>query len=149
MLDELGLPVTLQYEAARFEERTGIACRLAVPGEALPLRLEAVTAFFRIFQEALTNVARHAKATVVEVELQPEADGCRLEIRDNGRGMARVDLAKVEVARLAGHAGARRLAGGRGFLRAPARRRHGGHGPDSEQAHQCLTAQIMVTWVAA
>jgi PAS domain S-box-containing protein len=92
MLDNLGLPLTLQYEAARFEERTGIACRLVVPGEELPLRPEATTAFFRIFQEALTNVARHAKATAVEAELQPEADGCRLEIRDNGQGMAGIDL---------------------------------------------------------
>jgi PAS domain S-box-containing protein len=91
ILDKLGLPITLQYEAGRFEKRTGIACRLVVPGEALPLRPEAATAFFRIFQEALTNVARHAKATAVEAELQPEADGCRLEIRDNGQGMAGVD----------------------------------------------------------
>jgi PAS domain S-box-containing protein len=92
MLDKLGLPITLQYEATRFKERAGIACRLVVPGEELPLRPEAATAFFRIFQEALTNVARHAKATAVEAELQPEADGCRLEIRDNGQGMAGVDL---------------------------------------------------------
>jgi signal transduction histidine kinase len=96
MLDKLGLPVTLQYEAARFEERTGIACRLVVPGDELPLRLEVATALFRMFQEALTNVARHAKATAVEAELQPEADGCRLEIRDNGQGMAGVDLRNVK-----------------------------------------------------
>ena len=96
ILDKLGLPITLQYEAGRFEKRTGIACRLVVPGEALPLRLEAAIAFFRIFQEALTNVTRHAKATAVEAELQPEADGCRLEIRDNGQGMAGVDLANLK-----------------------------------------------------
>jgi PAS domain S-box-containing protein len=96
MLDKLGLPITLQYEAARFEERTGIACRLVVPGEALPIPPEAATAFFRIFQEALTNVARHAKATEVEAELQPEAEGCRLEIRDNGQGMAGVDLTNLK-----------------------------------------------------
>ncbi len=94
MLDKLGLPITLQNEATRFEERTGIACRLVVPGETLPLRPEAATAFFRIFQEALTNVTRHSKATAVEVELQPEADGCRLEIRDNGQGMAGIDSAR-------------------------------------------------------
>jgi PAS domain S-box-containing protein len=96
MLDKLGLPMTLQYEAGRFEKRTGIACRLVVPCEALPLRLEAATAFFRIFQEALTNVTRHAKATAVEAELQAEADGCRLEIRDNGQGMAGVDLTNLK-----------------------------------------------------
>jgi len=96
MLDKLGLPITLQYEADRFQERTGIACRLAVPGEALPLPPEAATAFFRIFQEALTNVARHAKATAVEAELQPEAEGYRLEIRDNGQGMVGIDPAQLK-----------------------------------------------------
>ena len=96
ILDKLGLPIALQYEATRFQERTGIACRLVVPAETLPLPPEVATAFFRIFQEALTNVARHAKATAVEAELQPEADGCRLEIRDNGQGMAGVDLANLK-----------------------------------------------------
>jgi PAS domain S-box-containing protein len=96
VLDKLGLSMALQYEVDRFQERTDIACRLMVPDEMLPLRLEAATAFFRIFQEALTNVARHAKATAVEAELQPEADGCRLEIRDNGQGMAEVDLTDVK-----------------------------------------------------
>jgi signal transduction histidine kinase len=96
LLDKLGLPTALQYEGARFEERTGIACRLVVPGETLPLPPEVATAFFRIFQEAVTNVARHAQATAVEVELQPQADGCRLEIRDNGKGMAGIDLANVK-----------------------------------------------------
>jgi signal transduction histidine kinase len=67
-----------------------------VPGEALPLPPEAATAFFRIFQEALTNVARHAKATAVEAELQPEAEGYRLEIRDNGQGMVGIDPAQLK-----------------------------------------------------
>jgi signal transduction histidine kinase len=96
ILDKLGLPMALQYEGARFNERTGLACRLVVPGETLPLEPEVATAFFRIFQEAVTNVARHAQATAVEVELQPQADGCRLEIRDNGKGMAGVDQARLE-----------------------------------------------------
>jgi signal transduction histidine kinase len=96
ILDRLGLSMALQYEADRFQERTDIACRLVVPGDSLALPPEAATAFFRIFQEALTNVTRHAKATAVEVELQPEADGCRLEIRDNGRGMAGVDLTNLK-----------------------------------------------------
>ena len=128
ILDKLGLPMALQYEAARFEERTGIACRLVVPGEELPMRLEAATAFFRIFQEALTNVTRHAKATAVEVELQPEADGCRLEIRDNGQGMAGVDLTNLKSLGLLGMQERASLLGGGVIVRAPARRRHGGHG---------------------
>ena len=96
ILDKLGLPIALQYEAAQFQERTGIACRLVAPGETPPMKPEVATAFFRIFQEALTNVARHAQATTVEVELQPQAERCRLEIRDNGKGMAGVDPAHLE-----------------------------------------------------
>jgi PAS domain S-box-containing protein len=96
ILDNLGLPTALQYEAAQFEARTGIACRLVVPGDELTLRPEVATAFFRIFQEALTNVTRHAKATAVEAELQLEADGCRLEVRDNGLGMAGVELTNLK-----------------------------------------------------
>ncbi len=96
ILDNLGLPMALQYEAARFQEHTGIACRLVVPEDSLALPAEAATAFFRIFQEALTNVTRHAKATAVEAELTLEAEGCRLEVRDNGQGMAGVDLANLK-----------------------------------------------------
>ncbi len=93
ILDELGLPMALQYEAGRFEERTGVACRLVAPDDTIRLRPEVATAFFRIFQEALTNVNRHAKATAVEAELRVEVDGCRLDIRDDGKGMSGVDLA--------------------------------------------------------
>jgi signal transduction histidine kinase len=93
ILDEMGLPSALQYEAGRFEERTGIACRLVEPSDTLELRPEIATTFFRIFQEALTNVSRHSGATTVEVELRMEAEDCRLDIRDNGNGMAAVDLA--------------------------------------------------------
>jgi PAS domain S-box-containing protein len=118
ILDNLGLPTALQYEAAQFEARTGIACRLVVPGDELTLRPEVATAFFRIFQEALTNVTRHAKATAVEVELQPEADGCRLEIRDNGRGMAGVELTNLKSLGLLGMQERASLLGG-GALFAP------------------------------
>ena len=92
ILDKLGLPTALQDEAVRFEERTGIACTVIVPGDTLALPSEIATAFFRILQEAFTNVTRHAKASCVEVELFVETKGWRLEIRDNGTGMAGVDL---------------------------------------------------------
>jgi PAS domain S-box-containing protein len=95
ILDKLGLPIALQYEAARFQERTGIPCRVVMPSDTISLGPEAATAFFRIFQEALTNVARHAGARAVQVELQPEAEGWRLEIRDDGKGMTGVDSARL------------------------------------------------------
>jgi two-component system sensor histidine kinase UhpB len=73
---------------------------------------EAATAFFRIFQEALTNVIRHAGATAVEAELRVEARGCRLEIRDNGRGLDAVELENPTSLGLRGMQERARLVGG-------------------------------------
>ena len=112
ILDKLGLPMALQYEATQFIERTGTACGLVLPTDDPPLRPEAATAFFRIFQEALTNVTRHAHATAVEVELRAEADCCRLEIRDNGQGITRVNLAHPRSLGLLGMRERARLLGG-------------------------------------
>jgi signal transduction histidine kinase len=111
-LDKLGLPMALQYEVSRFKERTGTDYQLLLPNEEPPLRPEATTAFFRIFQEALTNVARHAHATTIEIEFRVEADDCRLEIRDNGRGITGVDLAKPASLGLLGMQERARLLGG-------------------------------------
>ena len=113
ILDKLGLPVALEYEAARFEARTGIACRLVLPADTLALQSETATAFFRIFQEALTNVTRHARARFVEVELRAQAGGCRLEIRDDGQGMAGVDLTNPKALGLLGMQESADLLGGR------------------------------------
>jgi signal transduction histidine kinase len=112
ILDKLGLPMALQYEASQFIERTGTACDLILPNDDPPLRPEAATAFFRIFQEALTNVTRHARATAVEVELRAEADYCRLEVRDNGQGITQVNLAHPKSLGLVGMRERARLLGG-------------------------------------
>lgn len=88
LLDNLGLAAALQEEAGRFETRTGIPCALTVPAEPLSMPPEAATAVYRIFQEALTNVARHAEATAVQARLRTEADQLLLEIEDDGRGIA-------------------------------------------------------------
>ena len=86
-LDNLGLAAALEHEAQRFQQRTGIACQLKLPAERLGLPAEGATAVFRIFQEALTNVAHHAQATEVRGALQSEADHVVLLIEDNGRGI--------------------------------------------------------------
>jgi len=87
VLEDLGLAAAVQHEALRFQERTGVICRLKAP-ESLPtLPPEVAMAVFRIFQEALTNVARHAESTEVEVELVFGADGLVLRITDNGKGI--------------------------------------------------------------
>lgn len=86
-LDRLGLEAALRHEARRFHERTGIPCRLVV-GEDLPeLRGDAATAFYRISQEALTNVARHAQASVAVVSLAADPSCITLQVEDDGRGI--------------------------------------------------------------
>ena len=91
-LDNLGLAAALDHEAQRFQQRTGIACKLKLPADSLELPAEAATAVFRIFQEALTNVARHAQATEVRAALQSEADQVVLQVEDNGRGISSAAL---------------------------------------------------------
>jgi signal transduction histidine kinase len=78
-----------------FEERTGISCQIKLPGRELSFERARSTAIFRILQESLTNVARHAQASKVEVELRCEAEQLMLTVRDNGRGIRTADLSDV------------------------------------------------------
>lgn len=86
-LDDFGLLVALRCLAESFTERTGIA--VSVEGDDVQPRPSAVveTALFRIAQEALTNVSKHAQADRVDIRLQAAADEIRLSISDNGRGI--------------------------------------------------------------
>ncbi len=87
VLDKLGLVAALRREARQVQQHLGIACTLT--GLGIEPQLPALVAItcFRIFQEAMTNVARHAAATAVEVELKTQPDGLVLEVRDNGKGI--------------------------------------------------------------
>jgi len=85
-LDDLGLTAALECQAEEFESRTGICCNVDLPQEQLALDSERSTAIFRIFQESLTNVARHAQATRVEARLEMQPDQLILQVHDNGRG---------------------------------------------------------------
>lgn len=86
ILDDLGLPAALEAQAMEFESRTGIHCSVTLPPEPLTLDTDRSTAIFRIFQESLTNVARHAHATRVEARFHREKDRIVFEIFDNGTG---------------------------------------------------------------
>jgi PAS domain S-box-containing protein len=86
-LDALGLRETIEWQARQFQERTGILVQCDFDKESIDLRGEQATAVFRIFQEALTNVLRHAQATKVNLELNSENGEFRFTIRDNGRGI--------------------------------------------------------------
>lgn len=86
VLDEIGLAAAIDWQAREFQRRTGIRCLVeTAPGFSDPDK-ERATALFRIFQELLTNVARHAHATRVIVHLA-ETDSLSLTVEDNGRGM--------------------------------------------------------------
>jgi PAS domain S-box-containing protein len=92
ILDRLGLAMALTHEAEQFQQRTGIQCRFRAPEDEPLLPVESVTAVFRIFQEAMTNVARHAQASAVEIELASQGGFLALQISDNGRGFRTADL---------------------------------------------------------
>jgi signal transduction histidine kinase len=85
-LDHLGLVATLRWYATQIRFQSGVATRLSVQGQARRLQPELETALFRIAQEALTNAARHAGASLVEVVLSFEPDRLSLEVRDDGAG---------------------------------------------------------------
>jgi signal transduction histidine kinase len=86
VLDDLGLVAALEWQAREWQQRTGIACQFQSTCEHLCIAPEPSTALFRIFQEALTNVARHAQATNVSAHLTADEQNIRLVISDNGRG---------------------------------------------------------------
>jgi PAS domain S-box-containing protein len=94
MLDHLGLAVAIGWQAGEFEKRTGILCKLSVDPEDLALDPELSTDIFRIFQETLTNITRHAEATKIAVSLKRNAKGVELAVRDNGKGIAEEQMTK-------------------------------------------------------
>jgi len=87
VLDDIGLTAALEWQGGEFQKRTGIKCELTVDPEDIFLDKDCSTAIFRIFQETLTNVARHSKAKWVKVNLKKKARRLELKIRDNGRGI--------------------------------------------------------------
>jgi PAS domain S-box-containing protein len=88
VLDDLGLVAAIEWLAADFEKRTGLACVAMLPADDITLDLARAVALFRIVQEAQTNVIRHAKASRVEVRLRVTGGELVLEVEDNGQGMA-------------------------------------------------------------
>jgi PAS domain S-box-containing protein len=92
VLDRLGLVAALESELEAFQDRTGIACRWRLPGETLTLTQDQANGMFRMFQEILTNVARHAHATETTVELTLRDGNLVLEASDNGIGILQKDI---------------------------------------------------------
>ncbi len=89
VLDHLGLTAALEWQAGEFEKRTGIACEVLCEPAEIPVDRDRSTTMFRIFQETLTNVARHAKASKVDVLLKREDGELVLLVQDDGSGITR------------------------------------------------------------
>ncbi len=88
ILDGFGLPAAIEWQALEFQDRTGIQCRLSAIPEDLELDERPSSAIFRIFQELLTNIVRHANASQVNISLRKRRGTLVLEVQDNGRGIA-------------------------------------------------------------
>jgi signal transduction histidine kinase len=93
MLDDLGLLPALESYLQDFVKWSGVSGQFISEVQQLDLDGEAATACFRIVQEALTNVARHAQATQVTVRVAPAGDCVHLSVSDNGRGLNAEDRA--------------------------------------------------------
>ncbi|MDF0674781.1 MAG: PAS domain-containing protein [Nitrospira sp.] len=87
VLDQLGLEAAVEWQAREFRHRTGIACTTSISPDRIGVGDQQSTALFRILQEVLTNVARHAHASKVDIRLEETRDHVIMQIRDNGQGI--------------------------------------------------------------
>ncbi len=87
VLDDLGLIAAIEWQACEFQKRTGIECAVSFSPKHIILDRDRATAIFRIFQEAVTNVIRHAEATRVDIRLEEKDGQIVLCVNDNGKGV--------------------------------------------------------------
>jgi PAS domain S-box-containing protein len=115
LLDDLGLVPALECLATTFQHRTGARCAIDVVPELsfIALRSEVSTALFRIAQELLTNVMRHAAASQVRIRLYRDRARVTLEVTDNGKGITREKMARPHSLGLRGMQERASLLGGR------------------------------------
>ncbi len=86
VLDDLGLATAIECQASEFASRNGVLCQVNVPPVDLPLDGDRATATFRIFQECMTNVIRHAQAKSIRIDLSQEEKNILLVVEDDGIG---------------------------------------------------------------
>jgi PAS domain S-box-containing protein len=89
LLDELGLTAALEWQAEEFQDRTGIKCELSISPEDITLDRNVSTTIFRVFQETLTNIVRHARAKNVSVNLMEKKGQIVLSVADDGKGLTK------------------------------------------------------------
>ena len=112
ILDDLGIVEAIEWLAQQFQGRTGIVCRCELPRTCAGLSGAETTAAFRIFQEALTNVLRHAQATEVGVSVKQDGRDFVLTVRDNGKGFVESEAPDKPSLGLLGMRERARLVGG-------------------------------------
>jgi PAS domain S-box-containing protein len=93
LLDDLGLAAAMEWQLQEFEKRSGISTRFITSTAEIKLPVDINTALYRIFQESLTNVARHSKAKNVTVNLMEKNDQLILSIADDGKGFDKGSIA--------------------------------------------------------
>lgn len=93
ILDSLGLVAAMEWQANEFQSRTGIACAVTTSVSDTILDQDITTVFFRIYQETLTNIIRHAQATQVTVRLEESGQYLVMTVSDNGRGISEEEMA--------------------------------------------------------
>lgn len=142
---DLGIVAAIEWQAAEFEKRMDVGCQVTCAQKEISLDSKISIVLFRVFQEALTNIAKHSGATRVDVELEADADNVMLQVHDNGVGIAREDMAKPQAfgilgmqeraRNLGGEAGVRRTRSGTAVsLRLPRARQAEAAGPAVRQA---------------
>jgi PAS domain S-box-containing protein len=92
LLDQFGLIPAIEWYAEQFSKRTAIRCALKLTPGGVDLSSQASTALFRILQESLNNVARHARASEVGITLDQRDGWVTLMVKDNGRGLTALDI---------------------------------------------------------
>jgi signal transduction histidine kinase len=92
ILDELGLPAAIEWQVSEFQQRTGICGVFESNNLQLSLAKETAAALFRVVQEALTNVVRHANARRVRVAMRARNGMLRIAVTDDGKGFARQQM---------------------------------------------------------
>jgi signal transduction histidine kinase len=95
VLDDLGLAAAIEWQASEFASRNGVHCQVSVPPVDLHLDGDRATATFRIFQECLTNVIRHAQAKSVRVVLCQEEESILMVVEDDGIGFCESGLSNA------------------------------------------------------
>lgn len=116
MLD-LGIVAAIEWQAAEFEKRMNMSCQLTCASREVQLEDKLSIVVFRTFQEALTNIAKHAHATRVEVEFEADQDNASLQIHDNGCGIGTADFDKPQAFGILGMRERARSLGGEASVR--------------------------------